>query len=428
MATYTQANRPLSASLDAKDSSRIIFNQLVTLDEARRYLWRQPPSQDTLRADPAERSVGGKQRQFLIKKEVDLVMSLQHGLSGEYLKRLRPISSTAKPTELGLGWIPNSIRDTILSGKLPRGITRFPGTKPWGDIVVWIDPTGAYISIQAYQEYPEDMDFYLNITRGDGNQARLLHQVYTGYNKDMSYFVEKQRLSPDLARAEIRRINDEVFKLVIEASVNILSAAAGISSIGNSLRSSANKVIETAESTNFASAKSQAAVEEIKLSQQEYKAALGRVFPSHQLDSVARTVDDIAQRAAARLAKNPDFLKAMAKRDWTTAGNLFHNAAKDEARAVPAGALPLGWKLTAEETIQSGKGGSRLDLFLRGPGSERVEFDWKTTGKSALTSGARKEMAKHAGHILSRVGGTETSQQSRSWVDYVRPYFPSLGL
>jgi hypothetical protein len=58
---------PLSASVDADDPSRIIFNQPVTLDEARSYLWGQPPSHDALRADPAERSIGGKQRHFLVK-------------------------------------------------------------------------------------------------------------------------------------------------------------------------------------------------------------------------------------------------------------------------------------------------------------------------------------------------------------------------
>src|ERR671924_1119228 len=101
---------PLSASVDTRDSSRIIFSRPVTLDEARHYLWRQPPARDALRADPTERPTNGRQRQFFIKTgDLDLVLSLQHGLSSEYLKRIKPISSTARPETL-LSWIPGPIR------------------------------------------------------------------------------------------------------------------------------------------------------------------------------------------------------------------------------------------------------------------------------------------------------------------------------
>jgi len=292
-----------------------------------------------------------------------------------------------------------------------------------------VGSTGSAPNFQVYQEYPDDIDFYLDVAHGDGHKARLLHQVYTTYNKDIRYFVEEKGLSPDSARSELQRINAELFKLVIEGAMNIVTAGAAVTAVGASIRSSADQVVEAAERTNFASTKNSSAVEEIRLSQQEYKAALGRVFPNHQLEPVARTVDDIGQRAAERLAKDPDFLRALTRRDWKTAGNMFHDAAKQEARAMPAGSLPPGWTLTAEETVQSGKGGSRLDLFLRGPSQERVEVDWKTTGSSALSSEARKEMAKHAGHILVHpTGGPVTSQQSRSWVDYIRPHFPGLGL
>jgi hypothetical protein len=95
---------PLRASVDVSDSSRIVFSHPVTRDEARLYLWRQPPSPDALRADPTERPTGGRQRHFLVKRgDLDLVLSLQHGLSAEYLKRIKPITSTAKPEEL-LSW------------------------------------------------------------------------------------------------------------------------------------------------------------------------------------------------------------------------------------------------------------------------------------------------------------------------------------
>jgi hypothetical protein len=414
---------PLKARVDTNDSSRIIFSHALTLEEARRYLWKRPPPVDALRPDPKEFAVHGRQRQYLIKKDLDVVLSLDHGLANEYVKRIKPISSTA-PAELPK-WVPETVRQTILRGNLPNGVTRFPGVKPWGDIVAWINRNGGYTEIQVYEEYPEDINYYLEITRQDGRQARLLQQVYTGFNNDMTYFLDKG-FSPDMARSEIRRINDEVFKLVLEGAVSMLSAGAGISAVGASIRSSANGVIETAERTSFASTKAPEAIKEIRLSQEEYRTALSRVFPAHHLDPLARTVDDIGQRAAERLADDPNFLRALLKRDWKTAGNMFHDAAKREARALTPGSLPPGWQLTAEETIQSGKGGSRLDLFLRGPAGERIEFDWKTSGMSALSSDARKEMAKHAGQIVVKTGGKVISQESRSWVDYVRAYFPSV--
>jgi hypothetical protein len=243
----------------------------------------------------------------------------------------------------------------------------------------------------------------------------------------MRYFVEEKKLSPEMARDEIRRINAEIFKLVVEASVSILSSGVAISALGHSIRSSSGTVLANAERTQFAAPKATSAlVEEIKVSEEEYRAALSRAFPSHELDPIARTVDEIGQRAAKRVSDNPKFLQALLKDDWKTGGNLFHDAAKQEAEAVKPRTLPQGWTLTAEETIQAGKGGSRLDVFLRGPKGERIEFDWKTTGTSALSSGARKEMAKHAGQIVINVGGTVTKQESRSWVDYVRSYFPSI--
>jgi hypothetical protein len=363
-----------------------------------------------------------------------LLLSMQHGLDREYLKLLQSpmdgkggpgVLTSKAPAQLP-NWVPRNVKDMIFRGSLPNGVTRFPGLKPWGDIVVWMSK-GSYTSVEVYQEYPEDIDYYLKVTNDDGHKARLLHQVYTGFNKDMRYFVEEKRFSPEMARNEIRRINDEVFKLVLEASVNILSTGAAISALGNSIRSSSEAVLATAERTRFATPKaSPALVQEVKLSEQEYRAALSRAFPSHQLDPIARAVDEIGQRAAERVSNNPKFVQALLKKDWKTAGNLFHDAAKQEARAVKPGILPPGWKLTAEETIQAGKGGSRLDVFLRGPKGERIEFDWKTSGISALSSSARKEMAKHAGQIVVNVGGTVTKQESRTWVDYVRSYFPKL--
>ncbi len=112
--------------------------------------------------------------------------------------------------------------------------------------------------------------------------------------------------------------------------------------------------------------------------------------------------------------------------NWRLAGTLFHSAAAREARSLPPSALPPGWIIQAEHVIQSGAGGSRADILLRGPAGELVEFDWKTTGRSALSSGSRSEMARHAGQITANISGTLTTQQSRSWVDYMRPLMPGV--
>src|SRR6266571_1090274 len=129
----------LTAQVDANDSARIIFSQPVTIQQAIAYLWARPPaSLEALRADPAERVAGGMHRRYLVNKnDLDLIFSLQHGLANEYVKRIKPIMSNA-PAELPR-WVPAHIRDAIFAGKVQNGVTRFPGTDPWGDIVVWIN-------------------------------------------------------------------------------------------------------------------------------------------------------------------------------------------------------------------------------------------------------------------------------------------------
>ena len=167
-----------------------------------------------------------------------------------------------------------------------------------------------------------------------------------------------------------------------------------------------------------------AGAEEVRLSQAEYEAALKMVFPSKYADNVARLVDEIGENAAARAMGNPKFVQAMKDGNMTLAGTLFHSAAADaveDAAKASSDLIPKGWTLEAEKTIQAGKGGSRADVLLQGPGSDVVEFDWKTTGKSALSHGSRKEMERHAGQIAVRLGGKLTTQQSLSWMDYVRP-------
>lgn len=166
--------------------------------------------------------------------------------------------------------------------------------------------------------------------------------------------------------------------------------------------------------------------EEVRLSQAEYQAALGQVFPSQYLDQVTRTMDSVGRGAAQRATQNPQFVSAVQNGNWALAGTLYHSAAATEVRALPPGSLPPGWSITAEEVIQGGRGGSRTDVLLRGPGNQLVEFDWKTSGSSALSTKSRQEMTRHAGQITANVGGTLTAQQSRSWMDFVRPLLPRV--
>jgi hypothetical protein len=54
-----------------------------------------------------------------------------------------------------------------------------------------------------------------------------------------------------------------------------------------------------------------------------------------------------------------------------------------------------------------------------------VEFDWKTTGRSAITRKTIQQMDKHAGHVKALTNGrTLATQESRSWTDYVLPLLP----
>lgn len=162
---------------------------------------------------------------------------------------------------------------------------------------------------------------------------------------------------------------------------------------------------------------------EVNVSHAQYEAGLGHIFPSHSLDSISSLADSVGQQAAQVALANPMFIAAVQNGNMTLAGTLFHSAAAAVARALPASAVPAGWTIHAEFTIQTGRGGSRADILMRGPNGEVIEFDWKTSGKSATKSHA--QMQRHAGQITTNIGGTLTRQESRSWIDFVRPLYPN---
>jgi hypothetical protein len=97
------------------------------------------------------------------------------------------------------------------------------------------------VSVQVYQEFPSAKAYYDRID-GDRGDGHLLHFAYTQYNQDMKYFVEQKGMSPDDARAEIRRINDEVFKLVLGAAATMMSSGAASAQVMNMMRASGEQV------------------------------------------------------------------------------------------------------------------------------------------------------------------------------------------
>jgi hypothetical protein len=237
----------LSVTIDPADRSRLVFSQPVTLAQAIAFLWALPPtSRSALRADPTECCKASAQRRFIIDTaDVDALLGLRQDLMNEYVS-ITPIQGSQPPPIPG--WIPVNVREQILGFSLPDGTTRFPGTAPWGAIVVWVRH-GSYMRAEVYQEFPTTMSYYLDITQGDQWTATLLLSTYTQYNTDMRYFVEQKGLSPSEARSELSRINNEVLKLVLEGAVAMMSAGSAVTATNNAMRAMAPRIIATAERT-----------------------------------------------------------------------------------------------------------------------------------------------------------------------------------
>lgn len=94
-----------------------------------KYLWWTMPSADALRPDPQEKSHAGRQQKFLIKRgDLDLLLSMQHGLDREYLKMLQaPMNAKGGPGVLGSNapaelpkWVPPYVQERIFGGFLPN--------------------------------------------------------------------------------------------------------------------------------------------------------------------------------------------------------------------------------------------------------------------------------------------------------------------
>lgn len=215
----------------------IVFSQPVTAAQASTYLYGSPARANLLSSVGPGGTLPAT-RLLLNTSNVEAVMALRPDIRDAIVQG-SVLRSNAPPTPLA-AWIPVDVRNAITSGRQANGVARYKGTSPWGDIVVWKNSS----TVEAYQEFPSAIDFYVGIAHGDKDTGRLLHYAYTQYNKDMKYFVEERGKSPESARAEIRRINDEVFKLVIEAAAGIVTAGAGITAVGNAMRASAKPLAD----------------------------------------------------------------------------------------------------------------------------------------------------------------------------------------
>ena len=213
-----------------------------------------------------------------------------------------------------------------------------------------------------------------------------------------------KKLAPLVREALVLRRSDTVKRLVKEAE---------------NIKPGLGKKIE--ETAKFEEQNTNIAIQEIRLSDDQYLKALEHVYPQDFLDVVKRSIDEIGMKAANSIVSDQKFVNACSERNWKLAGTLFHSRAKEVGVAqAKSGLLPASFQFTFEETIQSGKGGSRLDIYIKGPAGEFMEYDWKTTGRSALRKESRDEMVKHAAQLKNNRGEILTHQQSVSWMDFVR--------
>ncbi|MFD6176230.1 MULTISPECIES: eCIS core domain-containing protein [unclassified Isoptericola] len=236
--------------------------------------------------------------------------------------------------------------------------------------------------------------------------------------------VERQVVSQATTQAVREEVTSQATQAVTRTVASTTTEAAQRASTAP-LASAAASVAAT-ETAGQAARQSIAGATEIQVSARAFEHIMSQTFPSQALHPVLSVVDGIGTRAAAAVVTDARFLAAVNSGNWALAGTLFHAAAAREARALAPGALPLGWSVAPEYTIQSGLGGSRADLLFSGPANVFLEVDWKTTGRSALSSGARSEMQRHAGQITAHLGPGLATQESRSWVDYVRSLLPGV--
>jgi Domain of unknown function (DUF4157) len=216
---------------------------------------------------------------------------------------------------------------------------------------------------------------------------------------------------------------DAVAAAVRRTAVADATAAAPTATSGSAATSAGARAV-TATAGTTATSNIQGATT-VSVTQAEYEARLAFVNPEQFDNPVFNAIEQAGQRAAVALADpaNPAsarFVQACRARNWTLAGTLFHSAAATEIRAAAPALLNQGIRISAEDTVQSGAGGSRFDTLSIDSTGAHYEVDWKTTGRSALSTKSRQEMTRHAAQYQTRRGATLDVQISKSWVDFVR--------
>ncbi len=108
------------------------------------------------------------------------------------------------------------------------------------------------------------------------------------------------------------------------------------------------------------------------------------------------------------------------------AGTLFHAEAARQLRQATPQLQGQGIQIRAEDPVQTGAGGSRLDVSAVDAQNNHYEIDWKTTGRSALNIKSRQEMVRHSAQYAANRGAPLNVQISKSWVDLVRAKVPGV--
>jgi hypothetical protein len=310
---------------------------------------------------------------------------MRHGLAQRYVEMgiIRSAGRIPPVEEQMPKWLPGNVRAILLkqyqSGSLPKGAQFFPASEPWGSIVAWHGPDEfGHESIQFYQEYPSDLDWYLNFTDGSRSQARLLRKVYTQFNRDMRYFIAQGR-SPYSARDEIRRINEEVFKLVIMGAFTVLTSGVGISAINNQMR----QTLVAAERTSLRPITSaeEAASSAKRALQEEEKPLVQQATRARALARDARERGDevVANIGGAGAPHEPPRginvnNQAVPRRgipnhveaDGSDIGKLFDPASVDrvEGHNMPPGVID--WERAAPGAYRILRPGGRFEYYWRG--------------------------------------------------------------